>query len=116
MRFIPHWRKATWVIVLWTVLMALWIVSTSGGTNSILCPGTTCTPDKPMNKIAAVIVIFLIWFVGFVVLSLIWLMSRREKRLCPVCGEQVKKGLTACPKCHHDFAAAAAGAGGASAP
>lgn len=108
MRFIPNWRKATWVIVLWTVLMALWIVSASGSLNSVSCPRTPCMPDAPLDNGAAVVLIFLLWFVVFVVFSLIWLMSRPERRLCPVCGEQVRKGLTVCPKCHYDFASAAA--------
>jgi predicted amidophosphoribosyltransferase len=51
--------------------------------------------------------LFLIWFIGFVVFSLVWLMSRPDRRLCPVCGEQVKKGLITCSKCGYNFAQAA---------
>jgi hypothetical protein len=29
-----------------------------------------------------------------------------RKRMCPVCGSPVKRGLTTCPTCQHDFAAA----------
>jgi hypothetical protein len=47
-----------------------------------------------------------IWFLGFVVLSLIWLMTqkRRPDRICPACGEDVKKGLMACATCGYNFA------------
>jgi hypothetical protein len=53
------------------------------------------------------VLIFFLWFIGFVVLSLVWLITRPKHRTCPVCGEDVKKGRTACKKCGHDFAAAA---------
>ena len=110
MRLIPHWRKATWVIVLWTLLMAFWIVS-----------GVTAAPNNCAGKVGlelnacqydamgggiGVPLILLLWYVGFVALSLIWLMSRPERRLCPVCGESVKKGLTVCPGCGFNFASA----------
>jgi predicted amidophosphoribosyltransferase len=91
MRVIPHWRKATWAAVIWTVLMAFWTFT-----------GSTAT----MGAGLGIVLLFLVWFVGFVVLSLIWLMSRPQQRLCPVCGEPVKKGLTVCRKCGHNFAAA----------
>ncbi|MGH2981676.1 MAG: zinc ribbon domain-containing protein [Solirubrobacterales bacterium] len=34
-------------------------------------------------------------------------MTRPRGRDCPSCGENVKKGQTACPDCGYDFAAAA---------
>jgi ribosomal protein L37AE/L43A len=110
MRFIPHWRKATWAVVIWTVLMATWIASGVSATSSN-CTGKTgndlavCQTGTAVGAGIGVTLIFLIWFIGFVVFSLIWLMSRPDRRLCPVCGEQVKKGLTVCPKCGYNFAA-----------
>jgi predicted amidophosphoribosyltransferase len=44
------------------------------------------------------------WVFGFIFFALIWLMSRPRKRQCPRCGEDVKKGKTACPSCQFDFA------------
>jgi hypothetical protein len=52
--------------------------------------------------IGVALVIFL-WFFGFVVLSIIWFMTRRKGRTCPHCGEDVQKGQTACKKCGYDF-------------
>jgi hypothetical protein len=49
-------------------------------------------------------------FMGFVVLSLIWLMSRPKVRTCPICGNDVNKGVTLCGSCGHDFATDQAGA------
>jgi lysylphosphatidylglycerol synthetase-like protein (DUF2156 family) len=110
----PRWRKATWAVAIWTVLMVLWIASASAYNANDVCSTATynsaCQAGATVGKGIAVTLIFLIWFIGFVVFSLIWLMSRPQRRLCPVCGEQVKKGLRACQKCGYNFAFAAAGA------
>jgi hypothetical protein len=111
MRFVPHWRKATWAVVIWTVLMAFWIGSGAASISNN-CAGktgsdlSTCQAGTAIGGGIGITFLFLVWFVGFVILSLIWLMSRPQRRLCPVCGEQVKKGLTVCPKCGYNFAAA----------
>jgi RNA polymerase subunit RPABC4/transcription elongation factor Spt4 len=112
MRFLPHWRKATWAVVIWTVLMAIWIIAGSQQTPDKTCAGETgsaldlCQSAYHLGTGIGVTLLFALWFIGFVILSLIWLMSRPDRRLCPVCGEQVKKGLTVCPKCGYNFAAA----------
>ena len=51
-RFV-HWRKMTWVLVLWTTGMAVWLLSSGEGTVAI---GT--------------------WLVGMVVLSAVWFGTR----------------------------------------
>jgi hypothetical protein len=48
----------------------------------------------------------ILWFIGFVVLGLVWLMTRPRHRQCPRCGNDVKKGLTVCGSCSYDFAQA----------
>jgi hypothetical protein len=49
-----HWRKMTWAILLWSGAMLTWLAGT-----------------EPGVALGA-----LLWFLGFVVLSLIWFMSR----------------------------------------
>jgi hypothetical protein len=49
-------------------------------------------------------IIFVIGFMGFVVLSLVWLMTHAGLRACPACGNDVKSGVTVCRSCGHDFA------------
>jgi hypothetical protein len=49
-----RWRKMTWALVVWTVLMAVWIGGAAIGV-----------------KLLAVF-----WMLGFFVLALIWLRSR----------------------------------------
>jgi hypothetical protein len=110
----PHWRKMTWAIVIWSVLMGIWIVAGIASSD----PASHCSHHAFLTKqsceearnagtgIGVGILIFL-WFLVFVPLSLIWFMTRPKGRECPVCGEKVKKGFTQCPSCNHDFAAAA---------
>jgi hypothetical protein len=114
MPFLPHWRKATWAVVIWTVLIGLWMIAGSQSSPDSTCAGDTgsslelCKSLYHAGTGIGVTLLFFLWFIGFIIFSLIWLMSRPDRRLCPVCGEQVKKGLTVCPKCGYNFAAAAA--------
>ena len=112
----PHWRKMTWVLIVWSALMAIWIISAIASANPARscvrhAAGNlhTCEAFSTAGTGIAVVVLAILWFVGFLFLSLIWMMTKPKTRLCPVCGEKVRKGLTACPSCHYDFAAAASG-------
>ncbi|HWM54199.1 MAG TPA: hypothetical protein VNO20_02255 [Solirubrobacterales bacterium] len=97
----------TWALIVWSTLILLWAIAGAAGSD--------CTSEATQLEQEAceagtgigVALILFIGFIGFVFLSLIWLMTRPKGRVCPVCGERVKKGLTACPGCNHDFAAAA---------
>jgi RNA polymerase subunit RPABC4/transcription elongation factor Spt4 len=92
--------------------MAIWMIAGSQQSPDTTCAGKTggdldlCQSAYHLGTGIGVTLLFFLWFIGFVVLSLVWLMSRPQRRLCPVCGEQVKKGLTICPKCGYNFAAA----------
>jgi len=106
----------TWAIVIWSALMLLWIVlGIASADNANHCaqeahPFLTqeaCTDARDAGTGIGVAVLFVLWFFGFVILSLIWFMTRPKGRECPVCGETVKRGRTACPGCGFDFAAAA---------
>ena len=46
------------------------------------------------------------WLLGAAIGGIVWLAIRPKKRLCPVCGDDVPRGVTACQSCSHDFAAA----------
>jgi lysylphosphatidylglycerol synthetase-like protein (DUF2156 family) len=100
----------TWVVVVWCVLMAVWIVAAiTSADPSGNCAHETyrgaCEAGSNAGTGIGVAALWFIWFFGFIALSLIWLMSRPKGRTCPTCGEQVKRGLTACSACGHDFAA-----------
>jgi hypothetical protein len=40
----------------------------------------------------AVAAILGVWFVGFIILSIIWFMTRPARRVCPACGTEARKG------------------------
>lgn len=90
-----RWRLPTWLILIFTVLMVAWARSALSNT------------DAATTAIGATFV-FGIWFVGFIILSIIWFMTRPDRRYCPVCGREVKRGRKICKKCGHDFALASA--------
>lgn len=105
----------TWVIVIWSVLMAIWIIAAlAGADNSAKCAQeahhylsqSACTDARNAGTGIGVVVLWFVWFFGFLALSLIWFMSRPKGRACPACGENVRKGLTVCPSCQYDFARA----------
>lgn len=79
-----QWRKATWALVVWNVLMVLWAVRYTGGVGD--CAGetgwalTVCEAGKAIGTGVGVPFIVVVWFVGFVVFGLIWLTSRPRGR------------------------------------
>lgn len=76
-RKFPHWRKMTWALIVWTVIMVTWMI---GGSVSAQ---KGCDPNYQgaCNTGTAIGVGLLIglWFLGFVVLSLIWFMTRSKR-------------------------------------
>jgi lysylphosphatidylglycerol synthetase-like protein (DUF2156 family) len=101
----------TWVVIVWCVVMAVWIIGAIASAD----PHQQCAHDVYRSACEAgsnagtgigVVALWFVWFFGFLILSLIWFMSRPKGRTCPACGENVKRGKTACPSCDYDFAAA----------
>jgi hypothetical protein len=104
----------SWAILIWTGIFILWtIVGVSDRASEDCPPGDQlCIDASDVGTGIGVALIWMLWFIGFLVLSIIWFMTRRKGRVCPACGEDVKKGRTTCKKCGHDFAAAAAAGSG----
>lgn len=114
----PRWRKMTWVLIVWCALIVIWAIA--GGSSSDhqdvaqcvqqaagFLSNQSCQNAADAGKGIGVALILLIGFVGFVFFSLIWFMSRPKTRDCPACGSSIKRGVTVCARCGHDFAAAA---------
>jgi zinc-ribbon domain len=101
----PHWRKMTWLILVWCAVILVWAVAVGSASNQ--CSRTYYQNACDTGVGIGVALILVIGFIGFVFLSLIWLMSGRRGRDCPACGNSVRRGKTVCPSCGHDFAAAA---------
>ena len=111
MRF-PRFRVFTWIILAINVIFLIWIIA---GTSSAAknCDGkvgdalSACQAGTAVGAgIGAALIIFL-WVAADVILGIIWLITRPKTRDCPVCGNDVKRGVTQCKKCGHDFAQAA---------
>jgi len=100
---LPRWRKATWAIVIWCVLILIWAIS--GGASSDCASETTDLNQSACEAGTGlgIVIILLIGFFGFVFLALIWFMTRPRTRPCPRCGEDVKKGVMTCKACSYDF-------------
>lgn len=103
-----RWRKMTWLILIFTGLMLAWMIAGARSTScSQYAAGSPERAGCGAGTGIGVGLIFGLWFVGFVVLSIIWFMTRPARRICPVCGNEVRKGKTVCKKCGYNFAAAA---------
>ena len=75
-----HWRKWTWAILAWTVLMGLWLIASASAT-AASCPATGGTAADCTGYVGvAAVVIVLIWLAGAAPLSLIWLATRGKRR------------------------------------
>ncbi len=101
---LPHWRKMTWALIVWCVIILAWAI---GGAASNNCSQQTYQGACQAGTGIGVALVLLIGFFGFAFLALIWFMTRPKGRDCPACGTLVKRGRTTCPSCGHDFAARA---------
>ena len=75
-----HWRKSTWALVTWSVLMVLWLASTLRGEFS--CDRETgaaravCDAGASIGMSLGASLVGVVGFIGFVTIGLIWLVSR----------------------------------------
>jgi hypothetical protein len=80
----PHWRKMTWALIAWTGLMGVWIATAIGSAGDAKNCGTlsqkACNDAANVGTGIGVVLLFLLWGFGFVILSLIWFMSRPNKQ------------------------------------
>lgn len=106
--FLPDWRVFTYVILAFNLLMLVWIISgaASAGGEATDC-GTldqeTCEAAEAVGTGIGVVILFVFWVLGDIILGILWLVTNRSKRTCPACGSSVKKGLFQCSNCGHDF-------------
>lgn len=68
-----------------------------------------CEAGTAAGTAIGVGIIVVFWFFVDAILGMIWFVTRPKGRPCPVGGTLVKEGVTLCPKCGHDFRAAASG-------
>ena len=77
-----QWRKATWALATWNVLMMLWLATAIGGVGPFSCAGETgaalavCRAGVDIGVTYGVSFVVIVWLIGFVAFGLVWLMSR----------------------------------------
>lgn len=81
-----RWRKMTWVLWGWTILMLVWIVAGGISATNGDCDGEStaelrqlCEDATDVGAGIGIVALFVLWFVGFIVLSLVWLMTRPRR-------------------------------------
>ncbi|MGH3105313.1 MAG: hypothetical protein ACRDN6_14580 [Gaiellaceae bacterium] len=82
-----HWRKMTWAILLWSGAMLTWLIgsvafasakdcATDFGATSGFLTKQACLDASSGGSGLGVLLISSLWFLGVVVLSLIWFTTR----------------------------------------
>src|SRR5689334_16776618 len=80
------WRKMSWAILIWTAVFLLWGISGVGAVSN-RCVGltgdalTTCQAGTAIGGGLGITIIFFLWFVGFIVLSIVWFMTRPKNNV-----------------------------------
>ena len=77
-----RWRKATWALIIWTALMAAWLFY------ALANPATSEERYVPFVIVFTAVALILCWFVGLVILALVWFMSR-PKANTPITGSPI---------------------------
>jgi predicted small integral membrane protein len=78
-RIRPHWRKMTWVLIIWSALMLAWIINAGVGADCSEQVGQYQQAKQSGCEAGTGIGIGLLitlWFMGFVVLGMVWFMTR----------------------------------------
>jgi hypothetical protein len=91
-RWFPHWRKMTWTLIIFTGIMIAWMIGgASSATDSHAisqCVANAggalsaqdCQSASQAGAGIGVALLIGLWFMGFVVLSLVWFMTRPKHR------------------------------------
>ena len=81
-----RWRKSTWALVIWTVLIFVWIAAgmANAGNAAQSCTGTdsaACQAGVGIGTGIGVTFLFVLWFVGFIVGTIVWFASRPKNNV-----------------------------------
>jgi hypothetical protein len=98
----------TWLIVIVNILFVVWIV---GGANEAAsnCDGLrgseldACQAGTAIGASIGIGMILVLWVLVDIILGILWLVTNRGQRDCPVCGKNVKRGQTVCKNCGYDY-------------
>jgi hypothetical protein len=95
----------SWVVLIWNLLALAYVIgSLVLYHHHNLCGPANATPITYCSAaIATVDIMIVIWLVVDAILGLLWLVTKGNRRKCPVCGLPVKAGKLRCKKCGYDF-------------
>jgi hypothetical protein len=93
----------TWAIWAWTVFFAVLLIAWSAtvGSTKNNC-NAACWGKVGGGVGASLHPILIIWLIVFLNLSIVCFTTRPQRRSCPHCGHDVRKGPTACKSCGYD--------------
>jgi hypothetical protein len=66
----------TWAILIFTALMLVWVISGANAAGQVPVANDAEAAGVAIGTGLAVTFLFFIWFVGFIVLSIVWFMTR----------------------------------------
>lgn len=97
-RVVPRWRKMTWVLVAWTVLIAVWVFSagaSSGDTvDECVAEGILTRQEcQDATDVGTGLGVFLILVFGaivFMALGLVWFMTRPKDKGAAQLAEEMR--------------------------
>ena len=78
----PKWRKATWALAIWNVLMILWLATAIGGVGPLSCADESgaalavCEAGVNIGRNLGLSFVLIVWLIGFVAFGLVWMSSR----------------------------------------
>jgi hypothetical protein len=105
--FLPDWRIFTYIILAINAIFLIWIIAGTTSSNSTKDCGSlsaqACNDAQNVGKGIGATLIIILWVLVDIILLVLWLITNRKKRDCPVCGHSVKKGQMVCKNCGHDF-------------
>ena len=107
--FLPGWRIFTYLILIFNLIMLIWVIAGIAGSSGTpsdcgSLDAATCNDAESVGTGIGIALLILFWALMDVILGVLWLVTNRKKsRSCPVCGQDVRKGVLQCKSCGYDF-------------
>jgi len=72
----PHWRKTSWAIAVWTGLIALWAISALVSVSGIEATSEAAQTGVAVGTTIGLTFVAIVWLLGLVPLALLWFGTR----------------------------------------
>ncbi len=77
-----EWRKATWALAIWNVVMILGLATAIGGMGDLSCVGESgaalavCEAGTNIGRILGLGFVLIAWLIGSIAFGLVWVITR----------------------------------------